>query len=70
MSELTPRVSITSKTVTAAVKRAVAGTREEILDAACKGLALRLRGGAVAWTVRPLWRGQRKRFILGVYVVE
>jgi hypothetical protein len=47
MSRMTPKVSITSKTVDAAVKRAVDGQEGEILDAACKGLALRLRGGAV-----------------------
>lgn len=65
MSKMTPKPSITAKTVEAAVKRAAKGSTEEILDAACRGLALRLRGGAVTWTIRPLWDGTRKRFILG-----
>ena len=65
MSKMTPKPSITAKTVEAAVKRAAKGSTEEILDAACRGLALRLRGGAVTWTIRPLWDGTRKRFVLG-----
>jgi|SRR5450631_222031 hypothetical protein len=64
MSKKTPKVSITQKTVDAAIKRAAAGEDGEILDAACKGLTLRLRGGIVAWTLRRRWAGKRKRFII------
>jgi Arm DNA-binding domain len=70
MSKMTPKTSISGKTVEAAVKRAAKGAVEEILDAACKGLTLRLRGGAVSWTIRPEWDGKRKRFILGDHTVE
>jgi len=69
MSAMTPKTSITGKTVEAAVKRAAKGAQEEILDAACKGLTLRLRGGAVTWTIRPLWAGKRKRYVLGDHTV-
>jgi integrase len=52
MAKITPKTSITAKGVASARTRASAGEEGEIKDAACAGLALRMRAGKVTWTLR------------------
>src|SRR5665213_1310021 len=69
MAKITPSTSITQKGVESAIARARAGEEGEIKDGACKGLALRMRGGTVSWTIRWKWNDTYKRWSIGNHEV-
>jgi Arm DNA-binding domain len=56
---------ITMATVKSAVARAAKGEEYEMTDPQCPGLQLRVRGGAVTFTVRSRLFGVQKRWIVG-----
>ena len=51
MSARTPRLSVTKATVEAALRDARSGETYDRHDPGCKGLMLRVRSGAVVWSV-------------------
>lgn len=65
MSRRAPENSITKTTVKAAGRRAFAGEKGDIPDAACPGLMLRMRGGKVNWSYRGRIGRRQKRWSLG-----
>jgi hypothetical protein len=57
--------NITKRTVDDAVERAAEGKAYDLTDPQCPGLQLRVRGGAVTFTVRTRLFGVQKRWIIG-----
>jgi len=55
---------ITGETLKAAVRDCAQGKKDELTDAHCRGLQLRVRGD-VTWTVRARLHGKQRRWILG-----
>lgn len=67
MPEITLRPSLTAKSVENT--RATPKLDEEIKDGQCKGLALRLNGGRVYWTIRWMFGDTYKRWMVGDHQV-
>ena len=57
--------NITMATVKSAVARAAKGEAYDLTDPQCPGLQLRVRGGAVTFTVRSRLFGVQKRWVIG-----
>ncbi len=65
VTQSVPMSRITAETLKRAVRDASAEKSWEETDSQCPGLQLRVRGGAVTWTVRARLLGRQRRWPVG-----